>query len=236
MADAIGRTVEERRFDPARRTIDATLVTVAGVVRDPAYGTLVDGATDVHIYAPFAQEPMPRMMIVARSSDGRSVANDVRAVIASMRSDVSVLRSQPAEEYSSLGLMPQRVGASMTASLGLVGLLLTGIGIYGVTAHAVARRTREIGIRIALGATMSSIARLIVAEGMRLIVTGVAIGLLLGAGAAQLVSGYLFDLPPLDPLAFVGGVSLFVAVGLAACSIPGRRAVTIAPTEALRQE
>ena len=236
ISDVVGRVIEQRRFDPARRSIETTLLTVAGVVRDPAYGTLIDGATDVHVYVPFAQQPMARMMIVTRSTDGRSVANDVRAAISSMSDDVSVVSTQSAEEYSSLGLMPQRVGASVTAALWFVGLLLAGIGVYGVAAHAVARRTREIGIRIALGATANAIGRLIVREGMSLIAIGVGIGLVLGVGAARVVGGYLAGLPPLDPLAFGGAVTLFVAIGLAACSIPGRRAMRIAPTEALRQD
>ncbi len=115
-------------------------------------------------------------------------------------------------------------------------MLLAAIGIYGVTAHAVTRRTREIGIRVALGAPFAAIGKLILREGMSLVMLGAVIGLVLGVGAAQVIAGYLAGLPPVDPVTFGGAVTLFAVMGLAACSVPLWRALHIAPTEALRDE
>ena len=150
----------------------------------------------MHVYVPFAQQPMARMMLVARTTDGRSAASEIRAAVTSLGASVTIVSTRSGEEYSSLGLMPQRLGAKVTASLGLVGVLLAAIGIYGVTAHAVTRRTREIGIRIALGAPFAAIGKLILREGMSLVLLGAVIGLVLGFGAAPVVAGYLAGLLP----------------------------------------
>ena len=131
--------------------------------------------------------------------------------------------------------MPQRVAASISGGLGLVGLLLAAIGIYGVTAYAVSRRMREFGIPIALGAQrrdcfVSSWA------GLGLVVAGCAIGSLLAAAGAQLLTSFLLGLSPLDPVTFAGAAALFVIAGLGACFGPARRAMSFNPVIALRHE
>ncbi len=122
----------------------------------------------------------------------------------------------------------------MAGGLGLVGALLAAIGIYGVTAYAVARRRREIGIRMALGARRADVVSMILRRGIRLTVVGCAIGLLLAAGAGQALAVFLFGVPPLDPAAFGGAAALFGAVGFTACYLPARRATRIDPMTALR--
>ena len=124
----------------------------------------------------------------------------------------------------------------MSGSLGLVGVLLAAIGIYGVTAYAVTRRTREIGIRMALGARRADVVAMVLRQGIRLAVIGSAIGLLLAAGASQVLVGFLFGVPPLDPVIFGGAAALFAVVGLAACYVPARRATQVDPLAALRCE
>jgi hypothetical protein len=234
-ASVVGEVVDEHWFDPATRSVAAAPVTIVGVSRDPAYGTLIDGTTDVHIYVPFTQQPLPQTMLVVRTADGRSVVNEVRAAISATSPDVTVESTRSGEEYSMLGLLPQRVGATVAAGLGVVGLLLAAIGVYGVTAYAVMRRTREIGIRMALGAPVSAIARLILNEGMSMVGLGCTIGLPLGLAAAQLVSGHLAGLPARDPATFWGTAALFVATGLIACSAPLIRALRISPTKTLHE-
>ena len=145
-------------------------------------------------------------------------------------------KPQTADEYTSLGLVPQRIVASVSASLGLVGVLLAALGIYGVTAYAVTRRTREIGIRIALGAQRVDVMQMILREGMRLAAIGAAIGLTLAASAGRLLSSFLLGVAPIDAVAFAGAAALFAAVGLAACYMPARRATRIDAMEALRYE
>jgi len=118
----------------------------------------------------------------------------------------------------------------------LIGLLLAAIGLYGVTAYNVARRTREIGIRIALGAERGDVVGMVLRQGMTLVGIGSAIGLLLAAGVGRLLRSMLFGLPTLDPLTFAGAVLLFALIGLLACYIPARRATQVDAMEALRYE
>jgi ABC-type antimicrobial peptide transport system permease subunit len=115
-------------------------------------------------------------------------------------------------------------------------LLLASMGIYGVTAYMVARRTREIGIRVALGAQRGDVVRMVLRQGMRLAAVGVAIGLVLAAAGSRLLATLLFGVPPIDPVTFIGSTLLFVAIGLAACLVPARRAIRINAMEALRYE
>jgi putative ABC transport system permease protein len=115
-------------------------------------------------------------------------------------------------------------------------LLLAAIGIYGVTAYMVTSRTREIGIRIALGAQQGSVVRMVLRQGMMLTLTGAAIGLVLAAGASRFLGSLLYGVGATDPITFVGSAVLFCAIGLAACYAPARRATEIDAMEALRYE
>jgi ABC-type antimicrobial peptide transport system permease subunit len=124
----------------------------------------------------------------------------------------------------------------VSASVGLVALLLAAIGVYGLTAFTVTRRTREIGIRLAMGAQRTDVVRLVLRQGMSLVLIGSAIGLALAAGASRLLVRLLFGVPPLDPVTFGAAALLFAAIGLMACYVPTRRAVRISATEALRYE
>jgi ABC-type antimicrobial peptide transport system permease subunit len=133
-----------------------------------------------------------------------------------------------------------RLAATVAASVGLVGLLLAAMGIYGVTAYAVTRRTREIGIRLALGAGRAEVTRMVLRYGMTLVVLGSAAGLALSVAAGRLVAARTFgpglEVPPLDPGTFAGATVLFAAVGLIACYLPVRRAARIQAMDALRSE
>ena len=129
-----------------------------------------------------------------------------------------------------------RIAATVAGSVGFVGLLLAAIGIYGVTAYAVTRRTQEIGIRLSLGATRATVVRMVLAQAMTLVAIGSSIGLLLGAGAGQLLSGPRFGTPPPNLLMFVEAAALYAIVGLVACYVPARRATRISAMEALRYE
>src|SRR6185369_7584281 len=122
----------------------------------------------------------------------------------------------PLPEAMALGLLPQRVAAIVTAALGLVGLLLATVGLYGIIAYSASRRAREIGIRLALGARREDVLRMVVREGMRLTSVGVVIGLLLAAAATRLIVGFLFGVSPLDGLTYVAMTAGFVAVALLA--------------------
>ena len=124
----------------------------------------------------------------------------------------------------------------MAGSLGIVGLVLAAIGIYGVTAYAVSRRTREIGIRVALGADEGRVLRLVLRQGLILAAIGVGIGIVLAGIGSTLVESLLYGMRGLDPVTFLGACLLFGVVTLAATYIPARRAVRINPVTALRAE
>jgi putative ABC transport system permease protein len=118
--------------------------------------------------------------------------------------------------------------------LGGAGLLLAAVGLYGLIAFSVGRRTREIAVRVALGAQRGDVVGMVLREGMRLAGTGVVVGVLLAAAVTRLISGFLFDVSPLDGLTFAGMSGLFIAVALLASYLPARRAAGADPLTALR--
>ena len=235
--DAVGRFITEQRYTPPGQSPAPERMLVVGVVADPTYGTLFDGMTGLYVYVPLQQRYLAGFTnVVVRGANGRSTASDVRAAIRALNPNVAVGTAQAAADVTSLGLLPQRIAASTAGGLGLVGLLLAAMGLYGVTAYAVACRTHELGVRIALGATRGAILRLVLGQGMAVTLGGCALGVALAAGAARLAASMLFGVAPIDPPTFGGAVVLFAGVGLAACYAPARRAIRIEPVDALRQE
>ncbi len=215
-------------------------VQVVGVARDARSSSMVDGLSRGFIYVPLQQVGTSRVRsmitIVARSTHGQRIADSLRVLVSSMNPNLPIVGSETLADSVALGFVSQRVVASISGSLGLVGLLLAAIGIYGVTAFAVACRSREFGIRLALGATRGDILRLVLRQGAWLMAIGCAIGLMLGAGAGTILTGFLFGLPPLDPITFIGAAALFAAIGLAASYGPARRATSVDPLTTLRHE
>jgi predicted permease len=222
---------------PGAPSREGTL-TVIGVARDVKYVSLRDETARLFIYTSLKQQwqASAQPTIVVRTTPGRRVAADIRALIGAINPNALVLTANTLEDNMALGLLPQRLAASISGSLGIVAMFLAAIGIYGLTAFAVTQRTREIGIRMALGAKRSQVVALVLRQGMRFVVLGSAIGLVLAAAGSRLLGKLLFGLPPTDPITFVGATMLFAIVGLIACYVPVRRATRINATEALRHE
>ena len=143
---------------------------------------------------------------------------------------------QTFDEYSALGFLPQRIATALTGGLGLVGLLLAALGVYGVTAYVVTARRREFGIRVALGAGRARVLRMVLSHGLLLATVGSTIGLLLAAGAGKLLSAFLFGASPVDAAMFSAAAGIFVLTGLVACFVPAVRASVINPLEVLKSE
>jgi ABC-type antimicrobial peptide transport system permease subunit len=154
-----------------------------------------------------------------------------------MDPNLPVLSALPLEDQQN-GLFETqlRISAAITGSVGTIGLLLAAIGIYGVTAYTVTRRTREIGIRLSLGADRIAVIGLVLRQGMKLVAIGSVIGVAMAAGAGRLLSGMLFGIPPPDAPMLAGAAALFVAAGLLATYVPAHRATSVRAMDALRDE
>ena len=234
--NAVGKYLLQPTWGPQGPTHPMRMLLVVGVARDIQSSSIIDGLARAWVYVPFQQQYLPSMTIVVRTTRGQRIADELRALLASMNPNLPIITAQTLDDSVALGLAPQRAAASVAGSLGIVGVMLTAIGIYGVMAYAVTRRTREIGIRIALGARRADVIRMVLREGLSLTAIGSAIGVLLAAAMSRVLAGFLFGIPPIDPLTFAGTTVLFTVIGLAACSVPMLRATRIDPTRALRYE
>jgi len=215
------------------------MLLVVGVARDVRSSTLIDGVAQSVVYFPLEQDRSgltSTMTIVARASGSRSLAAGIRTTVSAMNPNLPIVTTETLHDAIALGLLPQRVVASITASLGLACAVLAALGIYGVSSFAVSRRTREFGIRMALGASRGSILTMVLRQGALLAVVGAGVGLAMGSGATRVLTSFLFGVPPFDPLVVTGTALGFVLIGMAACYGPARRAVTVDPLAALRRE
>ncbi len=211
-------------------------VTIVGIARDAKYNSLSE-SPQPFAYFPIVQFWSPKQTLLVRTAGdpnllAPAIQRAVRAIDPGLpRPALITLRAA-----NSIVLLPQRVAAIVTGALGAAGLLLASVGLYGIMAYSVSRRTREIGIRLALGARGSGVVGMIVGEGMRLASVGVAVGLVLAAAGAQLIAKFLFSVSPFDTVTFAGMSAVFVIVALVASYLPARRAAAADPMVILRAE
>jgi predicted permease len=234
--DAVGREIrlQPNVLQPGAGGRRPALVpiTIVGIAAD-----LQNGSTpSLFMYMPMAQQYSPAIKFLTRTSHQQRAIGVVRDLLVALDRRLPVLAAAALEDQAGPVTTQLRISAAIAGSLGIVGVLLAAIGIYGVTSYMVARRTREIGIRIALGAGRATVARMAIAETVRLIVIGAAAGLPLAAVTARLLRAMLFGLSPMDPSTFAGTTALFALVGLIASYLPVRRALAIDPSRALRYE
>jgi predicted permease len=209
---------------------------VVGVVRD-ARPRGARGITPLTLYVPLQQRYSRALSIFARAHGDRRVVADLRSLVRTMNPNLPVLSAGSLEDQQNGPKETSlRVAAGVAGGVGAVGLVLAAIGIYGVTAYAVTQRTREIGIRLTLGAHRADVVVMVLRQGMTLVTVGSVIGLLCGGGAAIALSGSGIGTPPPDPSVFVGTAILFAVVGLIACYLPVRRVTRLGASEALRYE
>jgi predicted permease len=228
--DALGRSVEAND-DPGGGWQPVTIVGVAADAQLMSLGS----RAEPYIYVPFAQRYTPRVSLAVKHA-GATAIPQVRALVREMNPNLPIAQALPLTDVTAFGLIPQRIAAAVAGSLGVVGLLLAAIGIYGVTSYNAARRVREIGIRVALGADRRSVLRLMLRQGLVLTLIGLGIGLAAGALVSQVLGSLLVGVTTLDPVTFGGGAALFLAVALAASYLPARRATRVDPMTALRAE
>ena len=210
-------------------------MTVVGIARDTKVRTLGEDPRP-YFYRPWRQNPADMLFVVRTAGDPALLVNTVRQTAVALNSNVPIMSLNTMREHLSLMLTPPRLAAAMLGVFGVLAVLLASLGLYAVVAFAVARRTKEIGIRIALGASRGQVVGLVVREGMTLVGIGVAIGLTLAAAMARPLSAYLYGLGGFDPVTFGSVAALLASTALLANYLPALRAVRVDPLKAIRYE
>jgi putative ABC transport system permease protein len=227
--DAVGK-----RFKSTRR--DSPWISVAGVIANARTQSLAQTESP-QLYVNLYQDSAKHLAIFLRGHlDNAAIPDQVRAQVQSLDPTLPVFGAQTLSETVSASLWQRRFSMEMVALFALTALLLAGLGIYGVISYMVSERTHEIGIRLVLGAQRENIMQMIVNQGLRLAITGAALGLVGAAIVSRLMAGLLYGVRPTDPLAFVGVALLLIGVALLACYLPARRALRVDPMVALRHE
>jgi len=227
--DPIGATIEFGNMDGDLRPI-----TIVGIVGDTRMYGLERPARST-VYVNLEQRPAFSTTVVIRSSsDLQPVVAAARRILREMAPDVPP-RTRTFEQIYSASLGERHFNLTLVAAFAGTALLLAVAGIYGVMSYTVAQRRREIGVRVALGASRVQVFRVVVGEGIITTATGVLLGVLGALGLTRTVSGLLFGVTPTDPLTFAGVIATLTVVALLACYIPARRAMRVEPIEALRE-
>lgn len=230
------------RFWPGESAIGRIVETagaareVVGVVETGKYNSLGEPPAEF-MYLSHHERFNADMTIVARASaDPRAALRVIQQLVRQADPDMPLYDVRTMEDHMGVALLPARLGGSVLGLFGLLGLTLASVGIYGVMAYSVSQRRRELGIRVALGADRRSVVRLVLAEGMRLALVGTAIGLAAALAAARLVRGLLYDVSPMDPIAFTAVPLLLIGVSALAVYLPARRASRVDPMRALKAD
>jgi putative ABC transport system permease protein len=245
-----------RRFwpgeDPIGKRLTLSVVSgeqpreIVGVVRDIPLRRVQPQAEAI-IYASYLQQspayrgPFANMFgqmtfLLRTPGDPMSLLPAARNAVAEVDPDRAITKVQTMEQYWGGGMRDKRILAAVLGVFAFVATTLAAIGIYGVMAYAVAQRTREIGIRMALGASPGKVLGLIGGRAAVLIALGLLLGLAGALGLSRLIASQLWGIQPTDPATFMGVSLLLIAVAVLACLVPARRAIRIDPTEALRTE
>ena len=209
---------------------------VVGVVRTGKYRNLAEDPKPFYYYAMGQRRPTTMALIIRSSADPRSLVGAIRGQIQALDRRVPVFAIKTMDEHMTYALWAPSMAASFSLAFGVLAILLSAVGLYSVMAYVVSQRTREVGIRMALGADRGDVMRMITRQGMRLAAIGVGIGLVLALALAQVLSSLLIGVSGYDVPTFILVPVLLVVVALVACYLPARRATKVDPLKALRYE
>lgn len=226
--DALGRIFRE----------DTAVVRIVGIVKTTKIRSLGEAPVPF-FFMPYAQLPTPDFYIVASGTgagDGGPIATRMAAILREVDPGFMIIQVKTMRQHLAAMVLPAQLGAVAFAVFAGLALALAMIGIYGVVQYAVARRSREVAIRLAVGARPDGVVRLLMSEGVRLVVIGAVIGLGLSLAASRALGALLYGVPGLDPVAFLGAPALLMGVGATAAFLPARKASRVDPATALRAE
>lgn len=208
---------------------------IVGVVHDVKLQG-VEADTPMQVYLPFAQEPLSYVALVARTTAPPStVVKPLASAIHELNPSLPLFAVQTVDEMTRASIAQHRMTMVIFGGFAIIALVLASVGLYGVVSHGVSERTREVGVRMALGATPRQVLRLFVGQGVVTTAAGIVLGVGSALWLARLVSELLFNVSPTDPVTFAAVVTTLLVVSIAACYIPARRAADTDPLESLRE-
>jgi putative ABC transport system permease protein len=207
---------------------------VIGLVQDAKYRSVGENPRPF-LYAPLAQQFQAELSLLVRRQD-ETVLPPVRAVVRQLDASLPIVQATTLADSTSFSLFPQRLAASVAGAVGLVSIFLASLGLYGLTAYNLTQRTREIAVRMALGASPTQVVRLVLRQAVALMGSGAVFGVLIGGLATGLLRGLLYGVGPLDPTSFTVATLLLGSVTATAAWFAARRAARVDPLVALRYE
>jgi predicted permease len=241
----INQTLAERLWpgeEPVGKTLlfgslkDGVPTVVVGLARNASYRSIGEDPLPM-IYLPFAQQGGRSLALVVRMKPGApDPALALREAVRQLDPALPIGQLAPMDQVVGVALLPNRIAMGLALLFGATGLLLAAVGLYGVLSYMVSRRRREIGIRMALGAAATDVRKLVLNDGLRLVLIGLTIGFAAAAGVSRLLRSFLFGVSPVDPLTYGGIALIFAAVAALACLVPVRRALRTEPLEVLRHD
>jgi hypothetical protein len=237
--DPIGRALDVRSHDGDAQPDRFMVVGVVPPTTHDLFASAADSRP--HLYAAYGSIFRARMLLHVRTSEAASDTALLGTIQGELRQldprlPILAARTMTSHRDASISEWAVRAAAALFSAFGVLALLLATIGVYGLKAYDVSRRTREIGIRMALGATRADVERLVMREGFRTTVIGLIIGLALAAGIGKLVSGLLYRVSPFDPAILTVAAAVLSTAAMLACYLPARRATRVVPLDALRSE
>jgi hypothetical protein len=226
--DPLGKRVSQGSNGPWKQ--------IVAVVQDGKYDSLNDDSQPA-IFWPRAQRYDSTMTIVARSTaPPADVLRRIQAAVNSLDPTLPFFQADSLENHLSLPLLPARIAAIMLGGFGVLAVILAATGLYGMLAYAVSKRTREIGIRVAIGATRGNVLSLVLRRAMLILASAIVLGAVLALAVGRFFTPVLYGVSPRDPATYALSLALMAAIGAVACLIPARRALGIEAMVALREE